>query len=94
METHSKDTKKMLKDIEKWTFFSVKGCDQDFLGQITYPKIINNAIEHIDFNLNFGGNVKPFPTKRENYEYIGDIFNELEERHPDYWKIIKQYENR
>ena len=46
--------KDIIKDIEKWTFFSQKGCDQDFLGNVIYPKIINNAIEHIDFNLNFG----------------------------------------
>jgi hypothetical protein len=80
------------KDIEKWSAFSKKGCDQDFLGQITYPKIINNAIEHIDFGLNFGGNIRPFPTKRINYEYVGDIFNEYDERHPDYWQLIKQTE--
>jgi hypothetical protein len=80
------------KDIEKWSAFSKKGCDQDFLGQIIYPKIINNAIEHIDFGLNFGGNIRPFPTKRINYEYVGDIFNEYDERHPDYWQLIKQTE--
>jgi hypothetical protein len=77
------------KDIKKWTFFSQKGCDQDFLGQIIYPKIINNAIEHIGFNINFGGNIKPFPTERKNYEYVGDIFDENNIRHPEYWKIIK-----
>jgi hypothetical protein len=78
------------KDIKNWTFFSQKGCDQDFLGQVIYPKIINNAIEHIGFNINFGGNIKPFPTMRNAYEYVGDIFDENDVRHPDYWKIIKQ----
>lgn len=78
-------------EIKKWTFFSKKGCDQDFLGQIIYPKIINNAIEHIGFNINFGGNIKPFPTIRNEYEYVGDIFDENDIRHPEYWKIIKEY---
>ena len=65
------------------------GDDQDFLGQIVYPLIINNAIEHCDFNLNYGGKLTPFPTIRENYEYVGDIFDENDNRHPEYWKYIK-----
>ena len=81
----------ILDDISKWTHFDIKGCDQDFLGQIIYPKIINNAIEHIDFNMNFGGNVKPFPTIRNDYEFVGDVFDENNKRHPEYWKLIKQY---
>jgi len=31
-----------------------------------------------------------FPTVRENYEYVGDIFDENEQRHPDHWKIIQR----
>jgi hypothetical protein len=46
-------------------------------------------MEHSEFNLNFGGEIRPFPTIRVNYEYIGDIFDENDERHPEYWKLIK-----
>lgn len=81
----------IIGEIKKWTFFSQKGCDQDFLGKIIYPKIINNAMEHSEFNLNYGGKIKPFPTKRYNYEFVGDVFDENDIRHPDYWKLIKNY---
>lgn len=79
----------IVDDIKNWTFFSQKGCDQDFLGQVIYPKVKNDALEHVGFNINFGGYMKPFPTKRENYEYVGDIFDEFDNRHPEYWKIIE-----
>jgi len=85
--------KNIKTDIENWTFFSEKGCDQDFLGKVIYPKIINNAVEHIGFNINFGGNIKSFPTERKKFEYVGDIFDENDNRHPEYWKILQLYIN-
>lgn len=77
------------KDISQWTFFSQKGCDQDFLGSIIYPKVVNNTMEHSEFGLRFGGNTNPFPTDRENYEFVGDIFDENNNRNPDLWKVIQ-----
>ncbi len=74
--------------INKWNRYSNHGIDQDFLGQIIYPRIKNNALEHIDFNLNFGGNIKPFPIRRYNYEYIGESYNENDIR-DDYYKVIQ-----
>lgn len=75
--------------IEKWNQFGRKGIDQDFLGQVIYPFVKDKSLEHSEFNLNFGNLTRPFPTKRINYEYVGDIFDENDERHPDYWKLIK-----
>jgi hypothetical protein len=79
----------LVKMIESWNQFQRKGVDQDFLGRCVYPLVVNNAMEHSEFNLNFGGEIRPFPTIRVNYEYIGDIFDENDERHPEYWKLIK-----
>jgi hypothetical protein len=76
--------------IEKWNQFGRKGIDQDFLGSVIYPYVKDRALEHTDFNLRFGGEIKPFPTKRNNYEFVGDVFDENDNRHPDYWKLIKQ----
>jgi hypothetical protein len=76
-----------------WRNVQVAG-DQDFLGQIIYPIVVNNALEHSEFNLNFGGNIKTFPTKRIEYEFVGDVFDENNNRHPDYWKIIREYDIR
>jgi hypothetical protein len=75
--------------INKWTHYSTKGCDQDFLGQVIYPLVKDIAMEHSEFNLQFGGAIKPFPSVRNNYEFVGDVFDENEERHPDYWRLIK-----
>jgi len=79
----------LSKLIENWKNHSVKGCDQDFLGQVIYPYIITRSMEHSEFNLRFGGEIRHFPTVRNNYEFVGDVFDESDIRHPDYWKIIK-----
>jgi hypothetical protein len=50
-------------------------------------------MEHSEFNLKFGGEIRPFPTIRNNYEYVGDVFDENDNRHPEYWKIIKRFNN-
>jgi hypothetical protein len=75
--------------IEKWSRFDRKGIDQDFLGQVIYPFVKDKAMEHSEFNLRFGGETRPFPTIRNNYEFVGDVFDENEVRNPDYWKLIK-----
>jgi hypothetical protein len=79
----------IIKMINDWNQYQRKGLDQDFLGQVVYPLIKDKAIEHSEFNLKFGGEIKPFSTIRNNYEFVGDVFDENEVRHPDYWKIIK-----
>jgi hypothetical protein len=77
----------------KWKTHKSKGIfqaeDQDFLGQFIYPITINNSVEHSDFGIKFGSDTKPFPTTRNDYEFVGDVFDENDVRHPDYWKIIK-----
>ena len=80
----------LIKMIESWDQFQRKGIDQDFLGRCVYPLVINNSIEHSDFGLRFGGEIRPFPTERQNYEFVGDIFDENEVRHPEHWTIIKK----
>ncbi len=75
--------------INNWENFSYYGCDQDFLGQVIYPLIKNNAIEHCDIKeLTFGGTTKPFPTSREGYEFVGDVFDENDVRREDYHRAL------
>jgi hypothetical protein len=81
----------IIEKIKSWTQFDKKGCDQDFLGQIIYSLIKDRAIEHSEFNLKFGGEIRPFPSVRNNYEFVGDVFDENNIRHPEYWKIIQRY---
>lgn len=79
--------------FEMWKKYQRKGRyqaeDQDFLGQIVYPLVVNKSLEHSEFGINYGGKIRPFPTQRKDYEFVGDAFDENDERHPDYWKIIK-----
>lgn len=79
--------------LENWKNHSPKGIysadDQDFLGQIIYPQTTKDSLEHSEFGLNFGSEIHPFPDERVDFEFVGDIYDEDDLRHPDYWKIIK-----
>ena len=78
------------KMIEQWTQFQQKGVDQDFLGSKVYPLVYQTSMEHSEFNLRFGGSIRPFPTIRRDYEFVGDVFDESDTRHPEYWMVIKK----
>ncbi len=87
-----------IEDLLKfWSTYQRKGVfhaeDQDFLGQIVYSIVKDDVLEHSEFNIKFTSEIKSFPDKRKNYEFIGDVFDENEIRHPDYWQIIKKIEN-
>ncbi len=77
--------------IKDWGVFNRKGIDQDFLGDRVYPLVWDKAFEHSEFNLKFKGETNRFPTLRMNYEFVGDSFDENDNRHPAYWKIIKDF---
>ena len=49
------------------------GVDQDFLGQVIYPYVKNKSLEHSEFR----GDIKSFPTVRNNFEFVGDVFDEM-----------------
>jgi len=64
--------------------------DQDFLGQVIYPIVKDISMEHSEFGISFGGKINKFPTKRNNFEFVGDVFDDENIRHPEYWTIIKK----
>lgn len=74
--------------IERWNQYHKKGIDQEFLSKV-YPMIKDYAFEHSEFGLNYGGDTRPFPTQRVNYEFVGEIYDENDVRNPDHWKLIK-----
>ena len=65
------------------------GDDQDFLAKVVYPLVRNFSFEHSDFGISFGNSINQISEKRKEYEFIGDVFDENENRHPEYWKILK-----
>lgn len=79
--------------LNDWNIYNNKGKyqaeDQDFLGQIIYPIIKDKSMEHSEFNISYGGEIIKFPTERINYEFVGDVFDENDIRHVDYWNVIK-----
>lgn len=78
--------------INKWNMFHRKGIDQDFLGSCVYPLVYKNCLEHSEFGLKFANEIRKFPTERIDYEFVGDVFDEFENRNPDFWQIIKKME--
>jgi len=75
--------------ITKWNQYGRKGIDQDFLGKVIYPMVKDNAIVHDEF-FAYDINRRPFTTVRENYEFVGEIFDENDVRNPDHWQIVKK----
>ena len=67
--------------------------DQDFLGQIIYPLVRDISMEHSEFGISFGGKINNFPSERINFEFVGDVFDDKNRRHPEYWTIIKKITN-
>jgi len=81
----------ILKDIEldiinynKGDFWQV---DQNFLKEIIYPKIYENSFTHDSF-FNISKNSIQFPTQRIDKEFVGDVFDEKNIRHPEYFKFL------
>lgn len=79
-----KNIKELVNDYTKGDFWQV---DQNFLREKIYPLVINNSFTH-DSYLNYNTNSKPFPSKRINREFVGDVFDENENRHPEYYLNI------
>jgi len=79
--------------LSEWDKFENKGKyqaeDQDFLGQLIYPLVKENTFEHSEFGISFGGEIKKFTSERLNFEFVGDVFDENDERHPDFFKVIE-----
>jgi hypothetical protein len=81
-----KNMKQLINDYTKGDFWQV---DQNFLREKIYPLVVNNSFTH-DTYLNYNTNSKQFPSKSINKEFVGDVFDENENRHPEYYKFIKE----
>lgn len=79
-----KNIKELIGNYTKGVFWQV---DQNFLKEIIYPLVVNNNFTHDSF-FNYNANSKPFSSERINREFVGDVFDENENRHPDYQSMI------
>lgn len=78
----------MLSEINKWLvgkFLSVdnKFGDLDFLDNIMFPSLKDDLIAHDSVWKDRPGSV-PFPTPMEDYKFVGEIYDENDNRYPQY----------
>lgn len=59
------------------------GTDYEFFIQSLYPLIGDDKIVHDPFF-----DKKDFPTQRNNKEFVGDVFDQYENRHSEYHKYL------
>lgn len=60
------------------------GTDYTFFQQILYPIIGEDKIVHDEFF-----DKLPFPTKRNGQEFVGEVYDENDVRHPEHYRYIK-----
>lgn len=74
-----------LKDLcKKFEKKDKYGTDYDFFYSIREKMKQSEILVHDEFF-----EKKPFPTKRINYEFVGDVFDEFNNRHPEFYKALK-----
>ena len=79
-----KGMENMINEYTKGDFWQV---DQNFLKEKIYPIVKNDLFVH-DSYLTYNDKKNPFPSERINQEFIGDVFDQYDQRHPEYFKLI------
>jgi hypothetical protein len=79
-----KNIKELISDYSKGNFWQV---DQNFLKEKIYPIVSNKSFIHDSYS-NFNDNAKRFTTERFNQEFVGEIYDENNLRHPNHYKFI------
>ena len=71
----------LINSIQKGDFWQV---DQIFLRDYIYPLVKDNAFIHDDFF-----EKKPFPTKRNNLEFIGEVYDENDNINEEHREVLR-----
>jgi len=79
------------KSIDVWENKSYYTTDQSFLHLFVFNSLWDKSLIHDPFHKTTGRE-KDITHKRINYEFLGDSFDENDNRREDYWTPIKQYE--
>jgi hypothetical protein len=74
------DMKQLIASFDKTDRY---GTDYEFFDQVLYPMIVEDQVVHDEFFEH-----KSFPQVRLGNEFIGDVFDENENRHSEYYKHI------
>lgn len=79
---------KKIEEYNKGNFWQV---DQNFLREHIYNDVKNNSCVHDSF-FKVEPTTKQFPTKRIDYQFVGEVYDHEDQRNPDHYKIIKRHE--
>jgi hypothetical protein len=79
-----KNIKNLINEYVKGDFWQV---DQNFLKDIIYNKVKESSFIH-DSYFNLEKNTVKFPNNRMNNEFVGDVFDENENRDPKFYLEI------
>lgn len=63
--------------------------DQDFLTEVVWPTVKNDALNHDEFFRHLWGG-KPFPSPRSGLEFMGQVFDENEITVAEHAQALKQ----
>jgi hypothetical protein len=79
-----KNISNLINEYSKGNYWQV---DQNFLKEKIYPIVKNDLFVHDSF-LDYNKGKKPFPSERINKEFVGDVFDQYDQRHPEFYKLI------
>ena len=74
--------------LAHWRSLYHRTCDQEFLAECVYPLIAQRALEHSEFDLRYGNPTTPFPSVRQDSEFVGEIFDEQDRRYEYGHKVM------
>jgi len=74
----------LIKNYNKGDFWQV---DQNFLSEQIYPIVVNSSFVH-DSCHKINSWSKNFSIERIDQEFVGDVFDEYNQRHSQYYKLI------
>jgi len=74
----------LIKNYNKGDFWQV---DQNFLSEQIYPIVVNTSFVHDSYH-NINSWSKNFSIERIDQEFVGDVFDEHNQRHSQYYKLI------
>jgi hypothetical protein len=66
-------------------------CDQMFLQDIVYPIVKDNMLVHQDIAFYGHEGFKKMPTERNNFEFVGAVYDQNDQRFEDFHTILKNY---
>ena len=76
-----KDVASKIQNFEKTNWYH---SDQEFLKQVIYPEIKDNVLVHDDWN------AKPFPMERQDYQFVGQVFDENDNTILEHIEILRR----